>query len=421
MAGGPRNTHPTMATPPFDLNRSLQEWRRRFAASAPIRSENIDEMEAHLRDSTAAWVGRGLTEEEAFLIALRRIGPSDALAAEFAKVHPGDVRRTRAVWMLGGVFLFLIVNDLAGLASGAAVLFGNRWGIEALRLGWLGVLTSGLVLTLASFAFLRLVFGPGTSAAGFASRWLHRPVSLATATIGSLIVLRLTAGSIPFLFVREMSPTGLGGVYAVLGWGGVAGRFLFLAVLAFAFIRLTAKLVVPTRPLASLVMAALLISQAAEIRSEAQTAKPTATEAKTSRRASLDQAMKLWQAGQQEAALKEFVAVDFTQRPLFPKGSVLAYSEKEFMALPRAVNEKIHPQILSEIRPLKGLALHVKEASVAARNQGDKGKADKYLLQLKRCGEALGHPDSLALLRTFEKAFTRLATDGAVPTPATTP
>jgi hypothetical protein len=410
-----------MATSPFDLNRSLEAWRRQFGASAVIRTENLDEMEAHLRESTTALVRQGLTEEEAFLIASRRVGPNDALEAEFAKVHPGDVWRTRAVWMLAGVFLFVMMNDLASLASGTAVLLGNLWNIDGLRLGWLGTLASGLVLSVATLGFIRVVFGRGTTSTGFPNRSLIKPAPLAAAMIGAWIVLRLAAVAVPILLAREISATGLGGVYAVLSWGEVVGRFVFLAVLAVAFVRLTAKLVVPTRPLTAWVIAALLISPAAEIRTQAQTAKPLAAEAKTSQRPSLDRAMKFWQAGNKDDALKEFVAVDFTQRPLFPKGSVLAYSEKEFMALPRAVSEKIAPQILTEIRPLKGLALHVKEAAVTAQTQGDQGKADKYLLQLKRCGEALGHPDSLAILRTFEKVFTRLSANPASPTAASAP
>lgn len=421
MAGRPRNALQTMATSPFDLNRSLQEWRRRFDASATIRTENLDEMEAHLRESMAALVRAGLSEEEAFLVASRRLGPSDALEAEYAKIHPGDVRRTRAAWMLAGVFLFVLMNDLATLASGAAVLFGNRWNIDGLSLGWFGALTSGLVLTASVLAFLRVVFRHGTSTAGFAHGPLSKPASLAMAMIGALIVFRLAAITVPILLAREMSVTGLGGVYAVLSWGGVVGRFIFLTVLAVAFVRLAGKLVVPTRPLASLIIAGLLISPAAEIRSQAQTAKPTTTEAKTAQRPTLDRAMKLWQAGNKDDALKEFVAVDFTQRPLFPKGSVLAYSETEFVALPRAVSEKIGPQILAEIRPLKGLALHVKEAAVAAQDQGEQGKADKYLLQLKRCGQALGHPDSLAILRTFERMFARMSANPVSPTAASVP
>jgi hypothetical protein len=88
---------------------------------------------------------------------------------------------------------------------------------------------------------------------------------------------------------------------------------------------------------------------------------------------------------------------------------LLGYSEREFVALPRAVNEKLHPQILEEVRRLKGLAQHVRDAANAAASRGDKTRADLYLGQLKACGAALEGPDSLALVQMVGKAIAKMA------------
>jgi hypothetical protein len=48
---------------------------------------DADELEDHLRSQTSALEEAGLTEDEAFLIAVKRIGDLDALSREFAREH----------------------------------------------------------------------------------------------------------------------------------------------------------------------------------------------------------------------------------------------------------------------------------------------------------------------------------------------
>lgn len=72
-------------------DRSLQEqvaqWRaylrRRRASSGP----DVDTLEAHLRQQMAALIETGLAADEAFLVALKRIGASDGLSHEFARAY----------------------------------------------------------------------------------------------------------------------------------------------------------------------------------------------------------------------------------------------------------------------------------------------------------------------------------------------
>lgn len=50
--------------------------------------DDLAELESHLRESTGQLQAHGLNEEEAFLIAVRRLGNERELAREFAKVAP---------------------------------------------------------------------------------------------------------------------------------------------------------------------------------------------------------------------------------------------------------------------------------------------------------------------------------------------
>jgi hypothetical protein len=86
----------------FDLNAAIQRWRGELAKSSSFRADDLDELESHLRDSESSLQAQGLTAEEAFLIAIRRTGSGDVLAAEFATVNASSVWLDRLLWMITG-------------------------------------------------------------------------------------------------------------------------------------------------------------------------------------------------------------------------------------------------------------------------------------------------------------------------------
>ena len=73
----------------FDLNTAVRLWREHLGQSPQLRPENLDELEAHLRDSMSALQGKGLSVEESFLIGARRVGAAAALEREFAAENGG--------------------------------------------------------------------------------------------------------------------------------------------------------------------------------------------------------------------------------------------------------------------------------------------------------------------------------------------
>src|SRR5208282_4573250 len=90
----------------FDLNDAVRNWRGGLSRSPQFRGEDIAELEAHLRDSVAAFGKKGLSEEEAFLLAVRRLGNQAKLEPEFAKINRTEVWLNRALWMLVGILLW---------------------------------------------------------------------------------------------------------------------------------------------------------------------------------------------------------------------------------------------------------------------------------------------------------------------------
>jgi len=74
---------------PFDLNAAFNNWREKLQQSPYLRTENVEELEAHLRDSVTLLQSKGLAADEAFLIGTRRVGPAEALEGQFAAENGG--------------------------------------------------------------------------------------------------------------------------------------------------------------------------------------------------------------------------------------------------------------------------------------------------------------------------------------------
>jgi hypothetical protein len=103
MAGSAHNLEPTMETPnESGLNEAIRLWRQELAGARTMHRSDLDELEAHLRDAIGELTQTGLSAEETFLVARRRLGPSSGLSAEFAKVNWQEVWLTRVLWMVGG-------------------------------------------------------------------------------------------------------------------------------------------------------------------------------------------------------------------------------------------------------------------------------------------------------------------------------
>ncbi len=71
------------------LEQEIEEWRTFVGRLPAVDGPDVDELESHLRDQIADLSAAGLTDDEAFLIAVRRMGTIDDLSREFAREHSG--------------------------------------------------------------------------------------------------------------------------------------------------------------------------------------------------------------------------------------------------------------------------------------------------------------------------------------------
>jgi hypothetical protein len=71
------------------IESQIAEWRAYVASASGVNGHDVDELEDHLRHQIAELNAVGLTSDEAFLVAVKRMGDLDDLSREFAREHSG--------------------------------------------------------------------------------------------------------------------------------------------------------------------------------------------------------------------------------------------------------------------------------------------------------------------------------------------
>ncbi len=71
------------------LEEQIAQWRVYLRRRQAIHGLDVEELEGHLRDQLAVLTEAGLADDEAFLVAVKRMGSLDALSREFAREHSG--------------------------------------------------------------------------------------------------------------------------------------------------------------------------------------------------------------------------------------------------------------------------------------------------------------------------------------------
>ena len=72
-----------------DVEAQIAEWRAYVVEAPAVNGRDVDELETYLRDEIAELGAAGLTADEAFLVAVKRMGDLDTLSREFAREHSG--------------------------------------------------------------------------------------------------------------------------------------------------------------------------------------------------------------------------------------------------------------------------------------------------------------------------------------------
>lgn len=113
----------------------IAQWREYLRRRAAIHGADVAELEDHLRSQVGALVASGLADDEAFLVAVKRMGSLDAVSREFAREHserlwkqlvmapPSSESEERGAWQRDAWMAFLFAVG-AALAVKLPALFG---------------------------------------------------------------------------------------------------------------------------------------------------------------------------------------------------------------------------------------------------------------------------------------------------------
>jgi hypothetical protein len=69
------------------IEAQIAQWRAYLRGRQSVHRPDVEELEGHLRDQLAALGEAGLSPDEAFIVAVKRMGNLDALSREFARAH----------------------------------------------------------------------------------------------------------------------------------------------------------------------------------------------------------------------------------------------------------------------------------------------------------------------------------------------
>ena len=120
------------------LEEQIDQWRSYLRRRQAIHSVDVAELEDHLREQVAVLVDAGLATDEAFLVAVKRMGNLDALSREFAREHsdrlwkqlvvvPSDSGEPRARARTDAIVAFCLAVA-AAVAIKVPALFGIAIG-----------------------------------------------------------------------------------------------------------------------------------------------------------------------------------------------------------------------------------------------------------------------------------------------------
>jgi hypothetical protein len=123
------------------IEEQIEQWRSYLRRRQAIHAIDVEELEDHLREQVSALRDAGLSEDEAFLVAVKRMGDLDALSREFAREHSDRLWKQLVVspaasgepgaWARGDAVVAFCLAAGAALAVKAPELFGLRLDEDA--------------------------------------------------------------------------------------------------------------------------------------------------------------------------------------------------------------------------------------------------------------------------------------------------
>jgi hypothetical protein len=184
----------------FDLERQIARWKSGFAKRRGCSSDELEELESHLREEIASLVAAGHSQEAAFFESVARLGEPDKICSEFSK------NERRQIWdqvAIRGNSVVVAMVGLAAAALGVVVWMKREDGLLGAHQGSItfGYAVGFLLAIVGTYAIFRAALVESTRAR-FRDQFAgHCRILLGIVAVGSAI------GAV------------LGGMWAQRHWG----------------------------------------------------------------------------------------------------------------------------------------------------------------------------------------------------------
>ncbi len=221
----------------FDVEKRIEQWREGLVGSELLRRSDVNELEGHLREEMEHLKTGGLSVDEAFLVARRRLGDTAALEAEFAKVSPHRRLTSRLSWMATGVLAYYLALYVSMCLYNASTVLGYVIGLRNPYLTLLACATlAGAFAGMGTLLWRRLASHYASDGAGRTSVSVRLGL-LAACVIVAMSFLSLFWRSLLFRIVPE---EGVSEIAVAEGWV-TSLWFFFMPFLLVGLIALLAR------------------------------------------------------------------------------------------------------------------------------------------------------------------------------------
>ncbi len=133
----------------FNIDNKISDWKASLLKNSNLTIDNVDELESHLLDEIDELRDVNLSNEECLLVAKSRIGATETIESEYAKVNKSMVFMKKINPYLKGALIFLAFTTLVEFSTKLLILVSETAGLNN---------GTAQIISILIFAFLTLTF-----------------------------------------------------------------------------------------------------------------------------------------------------------------------------------------------------------------------------------------------------------------------
>lgn len=132
-------------------------WETSFKESNAFSPLDIQELKTHLLEQTDDLIEAGLDEEEAFLIASKRLGKPVNWEDEFHQTNQPFIQTRKTMLVLSGIISYYLLKYISLFLAKFSIVLGKQFNIETVHLVLVNKIILGLFLLFIVFFFTSLI------------------------------------------------------------------------------------------------------------------------------------------------------------------------------------------------------------------------------------------------------------------------